>query len=1161
MSLSAHFWRTSHVLLATVVAVATQELDSQEMADNPKSPATFPLFLPASFQVRDADYFLLKEAGQDFMRNSSMRSSTQPLLVVRASRHPVFNVSYGVHSVQRPAPLDLLRPVQLFRPSPGVFTFDWKVNWFVLTRRVFSSAPRVRVLFYVAGRDWDRGQRDPGGAADQLPCVTVYAFWQTQEVRGSCVIGAQRGTCMAEVEPPPGWFSLAEGTSSREGPATPARGNAMELYFQAQPSIQGQCGNGGRSSGGRVGGGPERAEYTPMTPMRRIGSVRLLQEPPGAASVAQLRLGDAIVIQLSSKPLKQTDIASFYILIKSASALDTFTLRAMLKKGVTFRTATPSNTLLWDTTMDTSADGTIAVVCHRKSVPLGKRSNSRLLEILQMDFEVEELSIQSESQVVMWQLVLPADTRVVGEMEGTMRIYTTQRDFVGLAPLVTDTEIINTAVLTGKRVAVPVRTVAVEADGSVTDVSDFTDCSSTNEDILKVSDRCDYVYVNGKEQKGRVRTLVNFTYSYLSAQLEMSVWIPQLPLQIELSDSELSQIKGWRIPIQTGKRPGWSSDEEERKGKGCMLQFQHAQLRVLAHFVAEQSDPREPQAFFLGPDWQVDVTKLVRYFLKVEDPRIVRLQAGRVLSGRDVGTTKIQVFSPLSDSVLAERSVRVLDDRVSITELGLQLVSGLSLGLQLSPGSNRAILATATTQEVLTRPKQGATLSSWLQFSDGTITPLDYFDAAHYRLFVSSLDESVVSIQGSAPSVSVVAEAEGQGALVRMEMSICEGCQKSKRKSTLAVGTGSLKVKFQVNGGRAESTGIYNNTNSSSGTGLYVTPGSRSASVGGKENAVDYGNDADEVDSDRRQREPVLERDVASSSASEREESAMRKVSTTAKSTDGSSGNLERILVSESNGGPFRTRNTSGTGMPRNAGDGFGVSMGTGKAPGNLVNYNFPSQVEVPRQEEEEEESMDDEDEDDEYEGSPANRPLTDLEIGMYTLLVVFCLAILVFLVNCISYIAKFRHKQIPAQGPEPAEHRHDWVWLGTDAELVMNVPGSPLQRDSHATTVIDIDKTASLPRGGGCQPAGLPPGMGRAGTLGGPSSRSESLHSPTSKRKRVQFTTFTSLERQHPKENGHGGIHWVGKEAEDCGGGGAERVEGGGLEAQAPKPEPLEQL
>lgn len=90
-------------------------------------------------------------------------------------------------------------------------------------------------------------------------------------------------------------------------------------------------------------------------------------------------------------------------------------------------------------------------------------------------------------------------------------------------------------------------------------------------------------------------------------------------------------------------RSGWKSDEDSKKGKGCMLQFQHAMVQVLTHFVAEQADPREPQAFFLGSDWQVDVTRLVRYFMKVEDPRVAKLQAGRVLSGRDLGATNIQV--------------------------------------------------------------------------------------------------------------------------------------------------------------------------------------------------------------------------------------------------------------------------------------------------------------------------------------------------------------------------------------------------------------------------------------------------------------------------------------------------------------------------------------
>lgn len=63
-------------------------------------------------------------------------------------------------------------------------------------------------------------------------------------------------------------------------------------------------------------------------------------------------------------------------------------------------------------------------------------------------------------------------------------------------------------------------------------------------------------------------------------------------------------------------------------------------------------------------------------------------------------------MSPLSDSILAEKTVTVLDDKVTITDLGVQLVSGLSLFLQPSAATSRAIVATAVAQELLHTPKQ-----------------------------------------------------------------------------------------------------------------------------------------------------------------------------------------------------------------------------------------------------------------------------------------------------------------------------------------------------------------------------------------------------------------------------------------------------------------------
>lgn len=50
-----------------------------------------------------------------------------------------------------------------------------------------------------------------------------------------------------------------------------------------------------------------------------------------------------------------------------------------------------------------------------------------------------------------------------------------------------DSEILNTAVLTGRTVAVPVKVVTVGTDGSVSDVTESVECRSTDEQVIKVN--------------------------------------------------------------------------------------------------------------------------------------------------------------------------------------------------------------------------------------------------------------------------------------------------------------------------------------------------------------------------------------------------------------------------------------------------------------------------------------------------------------------------------------------------------------------------------------------------------------------------------------------------------------------------------------------------
>ncbi|XP_045890108.1 transmembrane protein 132C [Micropterus dolomieu] len=494
-------------------------------------------------------------------------------------------------------------------------------------------------------------------------------------------------------------------------------------------------------------------------------------------------------------------------------------------------------------------------------------------------------------------------------------------------------------------------------------------------DLACVSPDCDQVLLNGKEMCGRQSLAINFTYLHLSAQLQLTVWVPKLPLQIDVSDTELSQVKGWRVPIITNKRPTRDSEDDEddeRKGKGCTLQYQHALVRVHTHFVAEPSDPGGEMVYMLGADWQADITHLVLDQLKVEDPQIARLIDGQILIGRERGHTTIQVLSPLYDSILAEKTVTVLDDKVTITDLGVQLIASLSLSMTASPGNYQAIQLTTTATDLLHTPKQEAVISAWIQYSDGSVTPLDVYDPKDFLLSAVSLDESVISVNNQEQHWPiVVAEGDGQGALVRVEMVISETCQKSKRKSVLASGVGNVMVKF---GAKSEERGVMGRGGQNAGGGMDNSTSEHRTKDGGEWKS--------------------------NSAALDREEGAMRKVSTTTKSTV-----THRALGGKAaNGGSSSSRG----GGPSQAGD----------------YNNYPAQVEIPGT--------------GDSELTQTTRGLSDLEIGMYALLGVFCLAILVFLINCVSFAFRYRHKQVPVlEAGGNMNHAHDWVWLGNEADLL----------------------------------------------------------------------------------------------------------------------------
>ncbi|PKK25980.1 transmembrane protein 132B [Columba livia] len=998
--------------------------------------SNLPTYLPASYHLCNADvFFFLKEANQDIMRNSSLQSRVDSFFIYKAKLPPILNATYGPFSVEQAVPLDLMLSSASF-DFTNKFTFNWKLKSHIIDSSIYSNKPKIQTLFYIAGKDWD-----DYNSAERLPCVKMFAFLESREVVASCRLTGHLGLCVAELELSPSWFSsppplVSEETASMEG-------ITVELFYKIY-TADGECSPEDARWENNIHAGQDN-EHKALSAMERIGSI-IVYPNQDKLKQSSLRLDENIVIHLPLNPVREGDIVTFHVSLADDSLADQFVLRIRTAPGVKIVDIRVSDADQWGVQEETDSARTSATVtCVHNDPGAESRANMSSSEVLQMDFEIDNSSSPAGAQQITWQVEYPRDDSlselVVSE------IFVSRTMFVGIVPLAMDTEVLNTAILTGKTVSVPVKVVAVQEDGSVVDVSDSTECKSADEDVIKVSDRCDSIFVNGKEMKSKVDTIVNFTYQHFTTQLEVTVWVPRLPLQIEISDTELSQIKGWRIPVTSNKRPTRDSEDEEddeKKGRGCTLQYQHAMVRVLTQFVAESSEFGGRLTYLLGSEWQFDITDLVTDFMKVEEPKIAKLQDGRVLVGREHGITTVQVLSPLSDSILAEKTVIVLDDRVTITDLGVQLVSGLSLSLQISKGSKRAIVSTISAYDILHTPKQEAIVSAWILFSDGSVTPLDIYDTKDFSITITSLDEMVVSAHQNLQSKwpGVVAEGDGQGPLIKIEMVISEPCQKTKRKSILAVGKGSVKVKFgQKDSDQKGST-----------------------------------NDIDDVD-----------RDFKSHASNSIEKTAEQE-----RTAQEWSKNHEDMSSQEDNANKSTTFIS-----PIDQ-----ESLEDDQLQNNPTAFTgFPAQVEIPG------------------ENNPSDltltsRGLTDLEIGMYALLCVFCLAILVFLINCVAFAWKYRHKRFAVSEQGNIPHSHDWVWLGNEVELLENPVDISLPSEE-CTTMIDRGmqfEESNFLLNGSSQKTLHNHILRSSEYLCDKEVKSEPINPSGPKQKRVKFTSYTTI-------------------------------------------------
>ncbi|TDH01924.1 hypothetical protein EPR50_G00167850 [Perca flavescens] len=308
-------------------------VDGKVLLDGLQRFGPTPIYLPVSYRILNAESaFFLQEANQDLMRNSSLQARTESFFIHQARQMPFVNASYGPLSVQQPVPLELLQTlpgpfntpsfsstsVPTSTSSPPLFTFNWKVHTYIISESIHPSWPKVQVLFYIAGRDWD-----DYSTIHKLPCVRMFAFHETQEVRGTCRLKGELGICVAELEPLASWFSLPTVRPGRQRVSEQAQGTPVELYYMVQTTDSGDCSSEDSRKGGSVRPDQQRpmGYFAGHTPMQRIGSVRLFQP------LSELKLDNNFVVMAPSKPIRQRETVSTFLALSTLSLVPIFTLR------------------------------------------------------------------------------------------------------------------------------------------------------------------------------------------------------------------------------------------------------------------------------------------------------------------------------------------------------------------------------------------------------------------------------------------------------------------------------------------------------------------------------------------------------------------------------------------------------------------------------------------------------------------------------------------------------------------------------------------------------------------------------------------------------------------------------------------------------------------
>jgi len=401
------------------------------------------------------------------------------------------------------------------------------------------------------------------------------------------------------------------------------------------------------------------------------------------------------------------------------------------------------NATQWNflTTANDTVYGITSILTNPGGTSINRIGNRTFLFTLtlQADFNISSpitafirAHIQSLSDVIESSVILSSTSSTSGPAlilsrtglaeNGTINIV--PNSVLAVYPYIEQPEILNTALLTGTQVSIPVQIFAGYASGEILLYINDISCLSSAPEVINPDSSCGSLVLTASERVGSDLITITYAAGAVSGILLVRVYVPVSPLVYTITDSVLNRI-------------------QYTNSSSC-LTYQQAETSIFADFESSSGE-------FI---FNVSVTNLISPFLISTDTAVVQVN-GTTLQGIAPGEAMVCVNNRPDLGCLA---LTVSDSIVNVANLVGSVLVEVILSSPVTLVSGSEITAEIQARSEFQFLQEEADLIVAVQYSDGSISSVN----SNEIIVTAPTNTTVYTLQGNRLVSTESGEAVGQ---------------------------------------------------------------------------------------------------------------------------------------------------------------------------------------------------------------------------------------------------------------------------------------------------------------------------------------------------------------------------------------------------------------